>query len=166
MNVNNTSSIRNILVLEDYEGRIEWLTENVPFNVNIHWHSQVKDFIDAYPKFVWDLIIFDCDLTPDEKFDFDDALGLFVPKEDNNWHKMLDRDNDGLNGVDAASQLINIPGGVDKNIPCLIWSANSDGALEIKNLLIDNGFQNVVRSKYDTYFLYKLKTQIQHLLGF
>lgn len=156
------SNIQNILLIENDENRVNWLASVLPFNVNVHHFSVVKEFIEEYPKYKWDLIIFDCDLDPGNKYVFNDDLGIFLP-DANMWIDCLDRDSNGHNGVDAVELLCGLKD-LDKNVPCLIWSANPDGSREMKEILTKNGFIKVLRKPYGHYEPEELKEIVLDLL--
>jgi len=156
--------IKNILVIENDECRIDWLSSVIPYNVNIHHFSVVNEFISEYPNHSWDMIIFDCDLDPGNDFEFDDDLGIFVST--GSVLDRLDRDINGHNGVDAARLLCDTYKDIlELDLPVVIWSANPKGAWDIKTILDKSGFKNVQRAPYNSYSLKTLENAINKELN-
>ena len=157
--------MKKILLIEDDQSRIEWLKEFVGDIAEITWHTNVKSFVTNYTFGVWDLVIFDFDLTPDFATPiFNKESGLwFVPTQDIIPTARFDFDGDDLNGLDAA-KLIPKATKQTHNQPFLIWSANDTGRPMIAKSLVDSGYLNVTIQPYDFYHLDKLKSKIEFLL--
>lgn len=151
--------IKNALIIENDETRIDWLTTVVPYNVNLHYYSVVKEFIDEFPKHEWDMVIFDCDLDPGNNFEFDDDLGLFVST--GSFVDKFDRDVNGQNGVDAARLLCDTHKNIlEFDVPVVVWSNNPKGSYQIKTILDKVGFSNVKRAPYNSFYLKELEKAI------
>lgn len=158
----------NVLIIEDDQSRIEWLTEVFGEKFNIFWHTSVNDFVRDY-KFSgidWHLVIFDYDLTPDYAMPiFDTTKGLWiVPSIGTDVYNPLDRDKDNLNGLDAAKLIPNVHPST-KDTAFLVWSANFSGGPLISKVLKEKGYSKVTQEYFDFYTKNRMKTKIQQLLG-
>lgn len=156
---------KKVLILEDDESRIHWLEHNFIESIEITWHTCVNDFVKAFTFGVWDLVIFDYDLTPDFATPkLDEKTGLWLVHNIQVEQSVrFDYDQNDMNGLDAA-RMIPSKERYNPEQKFLIWSANSHGQYYINKALLEKGYKNIVQEMYDFYTQDALKRKIEQLL--
>ena len=135
-----------ILVLEDMDVRVQWLTRMFP-DVNVSWHDNVtaqKVISGGYSEteFMASLEALE---APPSLVILDHDLGSIQTP----W---VPEGEDGLSGSDAADR-------IQVTCPILIWSVNPDGAANMARTLANSGHTWVDRIPF-------LERNYVHLAGY